>query len=173
MTQYQNMNQFAQGPVKGSLSAIPSPTTISCQLTIASSNTLVAGSAVKLIAGSAHTILVEKSAATEAIFGFVIFNPKKASFAAGDPVEIALPNSVMYMESSASFNRGQLVEQVASGDKVAPYAGVNTTVGLALDTASAANQLVRVLIRTVAEYSSSSSSSSCRSSSSSSSSSSN
>ena len=172
MAQQQNMNQFTQTAIKGRLSHNPAPNVISCQITTASSNTFYGGTAVKLIAGTANTILIEKSAATEAIFGFVIFNPKKPSGnTAGQTVEVALPGSIMEMESSAAINRGQLVEQVATGDKVAAYAGVNTTVGVALDTATAANQLVRVLIRTVAEYSSSSSSSSCRSSSSSSSSS--
>lgn len=171
MAQQQNMNQITMTPHKGRISHIPNPSTLSCQITTASSNTFYGGTAVKLISGTANTILVEKSAASEAIFGFVIANPRSASFTAGKNVEIALPGTVMEMESSAAINRGQLVEQVATGDKVAAYAGVNNTVGIALDTATAANQLIRVLIRTVAEYSSSSSSSSCRSSSSSSSSS--
>lgn len=171
MTMYQNQNQFAQTTTKGKVAAVPNPSTLSCQITTASGNTFKAGTAVKLVAGTANTILIEKAAATEAIFGFVVWSPKKSSWTAGQTVEVALPGSVMEMESSAAINRGQLVEQVATGDLVAAYAGVNTTVGVALDTASAANQLIRVLIRTVAEYSSSSSSSSCRSSSSSSSSS--
>lgn len=172
MSQYQNLNQFAMTAIKGGLAQSPSGSVLSCQIATNSGSTFYGGTAVKLIAGTSQQILVEKTAATEAIFGFVIYNPKKPSGnTAGDTIEVALPGSIMYMESSASFNRGQLVEQVATGDKVAAYAGVNTTVGVALDTSSGANQLVRVMIRTVAEYSSSSSSSSCRSSSSSSSSS--
>lgn len=171
MTVYQNMNQFAQGPIKGDVSAIPSPNVISCQITTTSSNTLKAGSAVKLVAGTAYTILVDKSAATEQQIGFVVFNPKKDSFTAGDQIEVALAECVMWMEAGAAFNRGQNVEQVSTGDKVIAYAGVNTAVGVALDTASASGDLVRILIRNAIEFSSSSSSSSCRSSSSSSSSS--
>jgi hypothetical protein len=171
MTVYQNQNQITQGPDKGDVSAIPSPNTISCQITTASANTFYAGTAVVLIAGTANTILVEKAAATSQIFGFVIRNPKKPSHTAGGKVEIAMPGTVMNMESASAVNRGQLVEYVATNDLIQAYAGVNTAIGVALDTATAANQLIRVLIRTVIDYSSSSSSSSCRSSSSSSSSS--
>lgn len=171
MTQVLNMNQFAQGPIKGNVSGVPNPTTLPAQISKDSTDTFYPGTAVKLIAGAAKTILVAKAAATEAVFGFVVWSPKKSSFTAGDAVEVALPGSVMYMESSAAFNRGQLLEQVASGDKMKAWAGSNTVSGLALDTASAASQIVRVMIRTVSTFSSSSSSSSSRSSSSSSSSS--
>lgn len=171
MSVYQNQNQFTQGPVKGGLSAIPNPSTISCQITTASGNTFYGGTAVKLISGTANTILVEKAAAGDPIFGFVILQPKKPSFTAGGKVEVALAGSVMEMESGASFNRGQQLEIVASGDKVIAWAGSNTSMGIALDTATAAGHLVRVLIRPFLDFSSSSSSSSCRSSSSSSSSS--
>lgn len=171
MAQFQNLNQITQGPIKGGLSAIPNPATISCQVTTASGNTFYAATAVKLISGTANTILVEKAAATDQIFGFVVLTPRKPSHTAGGKVEVALAGSVMEMESGAAFNRGQMVEIVAATNKVIAWAGVNTACGVALDTATADAQLVRVLIRTVAEYSSSSSSSSCRSSSSSSSSS--
>lgn len=170
MSVYQNMNQFGMGPLKGMVSHLPGANVVAAQLTIASSNTLKAGSAVKLISGVANTILVEKAGANDDIFGFVVFNPKKNSYSAGDSVDIACPGTTMIMESQAAFNRGQSLEIVATGDLVKAYAGSNTPCGVALDQASAANQLVRVLIRVESEYSSSSSSSSCRSSSSSSSS---
>jgi len=171
MAEFQNLNQITQGPIKGGLSAVPSPSTISCQITTASSGTFYAGTAVRLITGSANTILVEKAVATDQIFGFVVLTPKKPSHTAGGKVEVALAGSVMEMESGAAITRGQMVEIVATGDKVIAWAGVNTAAGVALDTTTATAQLLRVLIRTVAQYSSSSSSSSCRSSSSSSSSS--
>lgn len=171
MSVFQNENQLTQGPIKGGLSAVPNPATISGQLTPASANTVYAATAVKLIAGTSNTILVEKALAGDQIFGFVVLTPRKPSHTAGGKFEIALPGSVMEMESGASINRGQLVEIVAATNTVIAYAGVNTAIGVALDQATAANQLIRVLIRTVIDYSSSSSSSSCRSSSSSSSSS--
>lgn len=171
MAQFQNMNQVTQGPIKGRVSEVPNPSTVTCQVTPKSGNTLNPGTAVKLIAGTSPQILVEKAAATEQIFGFVVWTPKKVAWTAGQPLEIVLQGSIMEMETNGAINRGQLCEIVASGDKIAGWAGVNTTIGTALDTATAANQLIRVLIDTDLEYSSSSSSSSSKSSSSSSSSS--
>lgn len=171
MTVYQNLNQFAQTPIKGDVAGVPNPSTLSCQLTTASSNTPKAGYLVKLIAGTANTILVEQAGPTDVPFGFIVFNPKKDTYAAGDQMEVAISGSVINLETAGSFNRGQNVEFVTSGGRVQVYGGTNNICGVALDTATAAGQIVRVLVRTVAEYSSSSSSSSCRSSSSSSSSS--
>jgi len=172
MTTYQNMNQFSQQPIKGAVSAVPNPTVIPCQIDPNSEDTFYPGTGVRLVAGTGKTVLVVKAAATEEKFGFVVWNPKKSSFTAGDAVEVAMPGSVMYMEAAAAFNRGQSLEQVVTGDKVqAVSAAANDRIGLALDTAAAAGDLVRVYLRGVFQYSSSScsSSSSCRSSSSSSS----
>ena len=108
MSVYQNQNQVAQGPIKGGLSAVPNPATISCQVTLASSSTLYGGTAVTLVDGTANTILVDKASATQPIFGFVVLNPKKPSHAAGGKVEVALAGSVMEMEAAAAFSR-QLV----------------------------------------------------------------
>lgn len=173
MAQYQNMNQFNQTPTKGMVANKPNATTLACQITADSANTFYPGTIVKLIDGTSETILIEKAAATDPCFGAVIFSPKRSSWTAGMTVEVALPGSIMHMESSEAINRGQRVEQVASGDKVAQYDGSNVTCGIALDKVTAENKLMRVLISTMAEYSSSSSSScsssSCSSSSSSSS----
>lgn len=164
----QNMNQFSQGTVKGQVMGIPTPATLSAQVTTGGT-TVYPGYAVKLVDGVANTILVNAAAATDDIFGFVVFNPKKSSFAALDALEVALPGTVIILEAGASIARGQTIEYVASGGKVTGYAGTNTPCGVALDKATASGQLIRVLVRVEAEYSSSSSSSSCRSSSSSSS----
>lgn len=164
----QNMNQFNQGPVKGQVMGVPTPATLSAQI-VSGGTTVYPGYAVKLVDGASNTILVNAAAATDDIFGFVVWNPKKSSFAALDTLEVALPGSVIMLETSTSVARGQSVEYVASGGKVTTYAGTNTPCGVFLDKATAAATLVRVLVRVEAEYSSSSSSSSCRSSSSSSS----
>lgn len=164
----QNMNQFSQGTVKGQVMGVPNPATLSAQIK-SGGTTVYPGYAVKLVDGTANTILVDAAAATDDIFGFVIWNPKKSSFAALDALEVALPGTVIILEAAASVARGQSAEYVATGGKVTSYGGTNTPIGVFLDKATAAGQLVRVLIRVEAEYSSSSSSSSCRSSSSSSS----
>ena len=173
MTQsVQQLNQFGQKPLKGEVAAIPNPVTLSAQIDPSSSGTLYAGDAVRLVSGTSATILVDTVAATGTVFGFVIRNPKKSSYTAGDAVEIALPNSVILLEAYSTISRGNNVEWYPGGNRVKTHAGVNTICGTCLDMSTATGDLVRVLVRTVLEYSSSSScrssSSSCRSSSSSS-----
>ncbi len=175
MSTYQSLNQLNQTPVKGDLKAVPSPETVSCQILPTSSNSFVAASPVKLISGTSQQLLVDLAGNTDSILGFIIYSPRKNQYKAADRIEVAMKGSVMEMESGAAFNRGQMLEFVSAGTLVIAYKGVNSFIGKALDQASAANQLVRVLIDTSLEESSSSSSksssSSCSSSSCSSSSS--
>ncbi len=164
---YQNLNAINQSPNKGELKAIPNPNTVSCQILPASVNSFVAASPVKLISGAANQLLVDLALPTDSIFGFIIYGPKTNKYKGGDRVEVALPGSVMEMESGASFNRGQTLEYQTAGTQVIAWAGSNAHVGKSLDMAPGANVLVRVLISLSIEEGSSSSSSSCRSSSSS------
>lgn len=171
MAQTQNLNQFGMAALKGEVAAMPNPVTLSVQVDPASSNTIVAGDAVKLMSGVVgKQIIVDKCAATDITFGFVIRNPKKDAWTASQSLEIALPNSIIVLESYAAINRGQQVEFYPTGSKVKAAAGVNPVCGTCLDQIGGANTLGRIMVRTVAEYSSSSScsSSSSRSSSSSS-----
>lgn len=151
MSQYQNMNQTAQTAIKGRVSHIPNPSTISCAVGPNSVNILNPASAVVLIAGTANMILVDKATPTQNIFGFVIWTPKKSTFPANAKVEIALPGSVMEMESNASFNRGSILYQITTGDDAdqvtSSSAGGATPIGIALDQATGADQLVRVYIQ--------------------------
>jgi hypothetical protein len=132
----QQLNSFKQKVMKGMLDLNMSNMTVSAQVWISSGSTLYAGSCVKLkdVAGAA--IIIDKAAATDSIIGVVILNPRKASFVAGDMVEIALFGSAIYMEASGAVSRGALVEQVASGDKAAASGGSNTIIGIALDKAA-------------------------------------
>ena len=168
MALQQQLNQFNQKALKGEVDAIPNPVTISCQIPYDSASTLYAGDAVRLVSGTSNTILVDSVLATGIVFGFIIRNPKRTYFAAGDAVEIALPNSVIRLEAYSTISRGNQVEWLPANSRVRASAGTNPICGTCLDVASATGDLVRILVRTELEYSSSSS---CRSSSSKSSSS--
>lgn len=147
MSQFQNMNQVTQTPIKGRVANIPNPATISAQISPVSTQTLFPGSAVVLTTDVANMITVDKSTPSQNIFGFVCWNPKKPNgWTAYQKVEIALPGSVMEMESSAAFNRGTILDQVVLNDQVVTHAS-GTPIGIALDTASGANVLVRVYIQ--------------------------
>lgn len=172
MTQpVQQLNQFAQKTLKGEVAAIPNPSTLSVQVYPSSANTIHPGDAVRLYPGVSNQIMVDLAAANELPFGVAIRNVKKSTFTAGDALEIALSGSVVVIESYSTFSRGQNLTWYATGLQFKTAASGDPSFGVALDQSSATGQLVRMFIRTGADFSSSSSSSSCRSSSSSSSSS--
>lgn len=147
MSQFQNMNQVAQTPIKGRVSNVPNPATLSAQVSPLSTQTLFPGSAVYLTTDVANMITVDKATPSLNIFGFLVWNPKRANGqGANSKCEIALPGSVMEMESAAAFNRGSILDQVVLNDQVTTHVS-GTPIGIALDTASGANVLVRVYIQ--------------------------
>lgn len=146
MSVFQNMNQFNQTPIKGAVAGNMSPSTVSCQIVSTSTNTLVPGDYVKIVDGTASSILVDKAAATDVPFGAVVFSPKKDSFVAGDILEVVGALGIMFMESQAAIARGASLEFVPTGTLVKTNAGVNPICGQALDKATGANQVIRVLI---------------------------
>lgn len=149
MSVYQNMNQFAQTPLKGSAALNTVANTVSVQVDPASVATIVAGDAVKLVDKVSTTIIVDKCANTDAVFGYVLYTPKKAKFVAGDALECAIAGSILYLEASGSIARGANIEFVASTSTVITAAGTNPVSGVALDKVSS-GQLVRVHTKGVA-----------------------
>lgn len=146
--QYQNMNQVAQTAIKGRTSLLPAANVMSVQIDPSSIQTLYPASAVVLTTATANIPTVDKSTPAQNIFGFICWNPKKPNgWTANAKVEIALPGTIMEMESAASFNRGQILDQVVLNDQVQSHSGYNTPIGIALDNATGANQLVRVYIQ--------------------------
>lgn len=162
----QSLNQFGQKPLKGTVAAVPNPTTLSVQVSPSSSNTLYPGDMVRLVEGNSATILVDLcTAVSDQMIGFVIRSIKHASFTAGDALEIAMEDSVVLLEAYGAITRGNKVEWYPAGRQVQYCHGVNSAVGTALDVASATGDLIRVLLATTDAYSSSCSSSCCSSSS--------
>lgn len=93
MTQLvQNQNQFIQTPILGQVSMIPSPDIVSARINPSGVAVYQAGQAVKLIAGTSTEILVDAiTGPTDAVvaLGVIIFNIRKALYAAGDVCEVA------------------------------------------------------------------------------------
>lgn len=143
----QQLNQFAMATLKGVLSMIFSPNTISVTVDPTSTATLVPGSFVKLTTTTGKAILVDVAAATDVAIGVVVANQKKISFTANDSVSIAIDGSVITLEASAAINRGVSLEYVASGAKVKTNAGANPVCGIALDPAAGNGSLFRALVR--------------------------
>jgi len=148
MTISTQMNQMAQTPLKAQLAAIFNANTLPVMIDPAQVGTLYAGDFVKLVNATGKNILVQKAAATDSPFGVIIFTPKKQSYVAGDAVEVACDMSVVFLESAGVIARGANVEYTPTGTLVTSTGGVNPICGIALDNATAANQLIRVLVRT-------------------------
>lgn len=150
----QNPNQFAQSPILGAVDLIPTPNVVTAQILPTSALTsLQVGDAVKLVTGTSGAILVDKQTGpTDAtVFGVIPYNEKKNIYVKGDLVEVALQGSVVYMRSSAAVVRGTKVAITASTTTTDPLVTTDVTAahfvtGIALDEASAANQLIRVRI---------------------------
>ena len=156
MSQNQNLNQFGQLPIKGSLDlGITKSGVISGVVSASQSTALVPGQRVKLdTAADISTPSFVAAAYNEGAIGIVIQGLRKSpsaySATVGEAIEVALtfgPCSCQYMESSAAISAGAKVETLqATVAIVAPYATTNNLVGYALDGCSAAGKLIRVLI---------------------------
>lgn len=143
-----NINQFKQSPVKGEMDLQLNPTIIAGQLDVTSAGNLLPGTAVKMVdsAGGVPKF-VEISAATDDVYGFLVYDIKKQNFDAYDAVQVAcMRNSVMYMEASAAIARNAQVMPVVSGWKVATATSSQRIIGRAFDKAAADGDLIRVTI---------------------------
>lgn len=144
-----NINQFAPTPVKGDIDlSIAESQTISCQVDSSQATALVAGQPVKLTTAVGALPVVIAAGQTDVAFGFIKRTVQAASFNALDKVEVVGQfGPVMWLESAAAIAAGARVED-ASGDLTVQTFTSNKVRGVALDAATAANQLLRVIITT-------------------------
>ncbi len=141
-----NLNQAFTNVIKGQIAQGTNTNKQSVLILSTSVNTFGAGTAVKIVDGTSAILEVEKAAATDAILGFITYNPVKNTPVAGDLVQIALAGVEMNMEAGAAILRGAKLEIVATGDKVITSAGTNKIVGIALDKAASTGDIIKVLI---------------------------
>lgn len=144
----QIQNQFNQSAEKGYLDLRFNPSVISCQIDATEAGSLLPGQAVTLVdsAGGIPKVIAA-TADTDNIFGFIVSDLKSKSFKAEDRCEIVFHRgSIMYMQSSAAIARGAKVMPVITGQKVATATAGKTAVGIAIDKATGADQIIRVLV---------------------------
>ena len=148
----QQLNQFKPTSEKGMLDLAVNWNLFDCRIDPASVADLsdLNGAAFKAVGVAGKSIMVDLVAdTTDAdIFGFVPYEVKKNSYAAGDFIRVAASYGVMKMEASAAIARFADLEVVVAGKKVATQA-TGTVIGKALDIATADGDLIRVLIKTV------------------------
>lgn len=158
MTQQFFTNQFAQQAVKGTLAKTVNFAILPARLIPTSTNTLYGATAVKLVTGgSPNQIYVNKAAANDPIYAFVLYSKKKnqhginTPFLSSDSFDIARRSNIMWMEAGAAITRGQTLEfSPAVGDDadtVIPFANTgNTIIGVALTDQPSVGGVVQVEI---------------------------
>jgi len=142
-----NINQFAQTTVQGQID-LDHGNVITGQVDSSQATALIAGQAVKITttAGGLPKF-VALAANTDQTFGFVIRNVKDQDYPALSNFELAMNDSIMWMAATGAITRGASVEVAYATNQIAPSAGINPVVGIALDTAVNANDLIRVYIK--------------------------
>jgi len=138
-----NLNQFGLTEKAGKTMNV-NPETIAVRVSKDASAALVAGDAVSLVAAEvASNPPVDKAALGALIFGVVLDNPRQASFAAKSVTEIGLAGTIVTMVAGTPFNRGDVYYKPTTGF-IEGTSGVR--IGISLDIASAAGDIVRVRI---------------------------
>ncbi len=139
------LNQFALTNQAGETMS-PSPNVIAVRMSSTMSGTVKAGDVVKMNPTEDGQLpVVDKAVSGDSGFGVVLFNAKKATYAALDVTEIALAGSIVTMVAGTAINRSQLV----SWNSVSGYiqATAANYIGLTLDEAAATGDIVRVLVQ--------------------------
>jgi Uncharacterized conserved protein (DUF2190) len=144
-----NQNQFKIQPIRGERDMAFNGDVISAQISVSDPNTSVPGHPLTMEDSSGGVPkFIQTTAANGQIFGFALYNIKDVNYAPGARVEVAMAGSVMYMTANAAIARGAKLEVVISttDPRVITNAGTNKVVGIALDKALAAGDLIRVYV---------------------------
>ena len=108
---------------------------------------LLPGDPVKIVATTQGLPHFAKAGVGDVIAGFVEWNVIRPSYKAKEICQISMTGNVMYMEANGAVNAGVKVNIVdLSNVKVGAVAGSGSAIGLALEAATAAGQLIRVKI---------------------------
>lgn len=151
----QNMNQFTKTAVAGSLDLVASGnnTVFTVRLNPSyAGDGMVPGEGVDLVDLGASDIsgglpiVGVRALDTTSIFGVKITNTKKNTAEAGEVIQVAGKGSVIWMNASEAIPRGSEVALVLATPGDIAIADTETVLGRTIDKASAADQLVRVLI---------------------------
>ncbi len=153
----QLMNSFAQTPILGQVDMVPSPNIVPAQINPASSATVgQVGCVVKLVTGTSGAIVVDYSTgATDTVvpFGVIPYNQRDNNgYLAGTFVEVATNESYVYLLSGGAIAQGASVSFTASTASADPTVVSDSTtghqcLGFAIDAASGAGVLIRVVVR--------------------------
>lgn len=150
-----NLNQFGISNVVGSidLQTNGNPAVFTCKLSPSYAGTaVVPGEGVQLVDLGGSDIaginpIVDVRTIAQPVFGVVLSNTKKNKSVAGDIIQVAGTGAVVWLNAGAAIPRGSSVELVVGTPGNVIVKDTGTTLGICLDKASAANDLVRILIK--------------------------
>jgi len=149
----QSQNAFAMSQLVGVVDLkLGDTNVVSAQVDSSSAGGLVAGQAVKMVDSSdGIPKVVETSATSDEVLGYIVYNQKDQSYKAGDKVEIAMAGTCIYLVAAAAISRGhQCQHDLTYVGGVASSVGSSGAkyVGWAYDKATAAGQVIRVILKT-------------------------
>ena len=86
--------------------------------------------------------------------GIIVFNAKTDKFYANDVVGVALDGTIINVVAGAPILRGQVVAYGSTTTNIPNVTGCSSGIGIgiALDIASAANDIIRVLVKSGVSY---------------------
>lgn len=147
-----SQNQFAQVPLLGTIDMRFPFNTVSVMIDASQATALYFGAAVKMVDSAGGVPKVVGCAAnSDEVLGFINFDVKTVAFLAGMPAEISMAGNVMYLYATGAIARGAQVQlDLSTNGGVAAKSGSSGAdiVGYALDKASAAGALIRVVLST-------------------------
>lgn len=142
------MNKFAPTEEIKGRRVLPANTeSISGIVDASQADALLPGDPVKIVATSQGLPHFAKAGVGDVVAGFVEWNVIRPSYAAGKICQISMAGNVMYMEAGAAIQAGSLVNVTdLTNVLVGAAAGAGSKLGIALEAATAAGQLIRVKI---------------------------
>lgn len=144
----QSQNVFSQSPILGMIDQRFNYNTTPCEVDVSQSGVLYPGQAVKMV-DSADGVpkVVGCTADADEVFGFINYDIKSRSYAAGAACEVSQAGNVMYLYAANAIARGAQVQLnfIAPGSVAAKVGSSGADiVGYAFDKASAGGALIRV-----------------------------
>ena len=154
----QEIQMYANRSVPGMLANEVSINKKQARIDPTSTNVLYAGTAVKLVRNEHGTLIVDKAAANDPIYGFVVYEAINAFYTAGKMVGIASSGVHMCLAGDSAIVAGDKVEFVPGSyvlatnsgqfDAVKVWGQSNTIVGLAMSSTNPATGIVIIQIST-------------------------
>lgn len=141
------LNQFQLTNQAGETMS-PSTAVIAVRMSSTMTGTVAAGDVVKYNPTEDGQVpVVDKAVSGDAGNAVILFNAKKATYAALDITEAAIDGNIVTMVAGTGMNRGQLVSWNSLTGKIQATVNTSNYIGTTLDEAVVTGDIVRVLLR--------------------------